>query len=52
MQQKKDSQFIIRINSEQKDQFVSLCDDLDSSAAREVRLFIKQFIKKHGSKNS
>lgn len=41
---KKDSQLIIRINGEQRDEFVSLCEDLDTSAAREVRRFIKQFI--------
>lgn len=41
---KKDSQLIIRINGEQRDDFVSLCEDLDTSAAREVRRFIKQFI--------
>ncbi|GLO63677.1 hypothetical protein MACH09_41850 [Vibrio sp. MACH09] len=41
---KKDSQLIIRINGEQRDEFVSLCEDLDTSAAREVRRFIKHFI--------
>ncbi len=48
---KKDSQLIIRINGEQRDKFVSLCDDLDTSAAREVRRFIKQFIEEHESEN-
>ncbi len=48
---KKDSQLIIRINGEQRDKFVSLCDDLDTSAAREVRRFIKQFIEEHESDN-
>lgn len=41
---KKDSQLVIRINSEERNSFVDLCDDLDTSAAREIRRFIKQFI--------
>ncbi|CDT43479.1 hypothetical protein [Vibrio coralliirubri] len=40
----KDSQLIIRINSELKDSFISLCDDMDTSAAREIRQFIKKFV--------
>ncbi|MBN2792925.1 MAG: hypothetical protein JXQ81_10490 [Desulfuromonadales bacterium] len=41
---KKDSQLVIRINSEERDSFVTLCDELDTSAAREIRRFIKSFI--------
>ncbi|SEA26569.1 hypothetical protein SAMN05660420_01654 [Desulfuromusa kysingii] len=41
---KKDSQLVIRINSEERDHFVSLCDELDTSAAREIRRFIKGFL--------
>ena len=41
---KKDSQLVIRINGTERDQFVSLCDELDTSAAREIRKFIKSFI--------
>ena len=44
---KKDSQLIIRINSEERQQFVQLCEDLDTSAAREVRHFIRAFVKQH-----
>ena len=44
---KKDSQLIIRINGEERDAFVSLCEDLDTSAAREIRQFIRTFIKQH-----
>ncbi|PLX90667.1 MAG: hypothetical protein C0620_13280 [Desulfuromonas sp.] len=44
---KKDSQLLIRINGEERDQFVSLCDELDTSAAREIRKFIKTFIREH-----
>jgi hypothetical protein len=43
----KDSQLIIRINVSDRDQFVSLCDSLDTSAAREIRRFIRDFLKEH-----
>ncbi len=43
----KDSQLVIRINKKERDEFVSLCDDLDTSAAREIRRFIRDFIKQH-----
>lgn len=42
---KKDSQLVIRINSVERDQFVELCDELDSSAAREIRGFIRDFLR-------
>ena len=44
---KKDSQLVIRINGEERDEFVSLCEDLDSSAARELRKFIRRFVAEH-----
>ena len=44
---KKDSQLIIRINGEERDRFVSLCDELDTSAAREIRRFIRDFLREH-----
>ncbi|SMF01011.1 hypothetical protein [Pseudobacteriovorax antillogorgiicola] len=44
---KKDSQLIIRINSDERDQFVSLCEDLDTTAAREIRRFIRHFLDEH-----
>ena len=44
---KKNSQLIIRIKKEERDEFVELCDELDTSAAREIRLFIRSFLKKH-----
>ncbi len=42
---KKDAQLLIRINSEERDEFIELCDELDTSAAREIRRFIRSFIK-------
>ena len=44
---KKDSQLIIRINGEERDLFVSLCEELDTSAAREIRKFIRRFLDEH-----
>jgi len=44
---KKDSQLVIRINGEVRDQFVELCDELDTSAAREIRRFIQEFLREH-----
>jgi len=44
----KDSQLIIRINRSERDAFVALCHELDTSAAREVRQFIRGFLKDRG----
>lgn len=42
----KDGQLLIRIKKEERDQFIELCESLDTSAAREIRHFIRRFIKK------
>ncbi|MET4024872.1 hypothetical protein ABIE59_000383 [Marinobacter sp. MBR-99] len=44
---KKDSQLLIRISSAEREQFIELCEQLDTSAAREIRQFIRGYIKKH-----
>ncbi len=44
---KKDSQLLLRIGREERDEFVALCEELDTSAAREIRRFIKKFIAEH-----
>ncbi|MEO1137062.1 MAG: hypothetical protein AAFW68_10730 [Pseudomonadota bacterium] len=44
---KKDSQLVIRLNRELRDRFVDLCDELDTSAARELRGFMKEFVRRH-----
>ncbi|CUJ16227.1 hypothetical protein TA5114_00844 [Cognatishimia activa] len=44
---KKDAQLILRLNKEQRDAFVDTCRELDTSAAREIRRFIKKFLKEH-----
>ncbi|MBM96550.1 MAG: hypothetical protein CMI09_11985 [Oceanospirillaceae bacterium] len=44
---KKDAQLLIRINGEERDEFIALCDELDTSAAREIRKFIRGFVREH-----
>ena len=44
---KKDSQLVIRISGEERDRFVSLCEEMDTSAAREIRKFIGRFLKEN-----
>lgn len=44
---KKNAQFVLRLDKELRDRFVEACDDLDTSAAREVRRFIKKFMKRY-----
>jgi flagellar motor switch protein FliG len=45
---KKDAQLILRLDKEQRDAFVDLCKEMDTSAAREIRRFIRGFLKEHG----
>ncbi len=44
---KKDSQLVLRLDKEERDAFVDLCKELDTSAAREIRAFIRKFMKEH-----
>lgn len=46
---KKDSQLLIRISTPEREQFLQLCEELDTTAAREIRQFIRGFIKKNKS---
>lgn len=46
----KDGQLVIRVNKADRDEFIALCDDLDTSAAREIRAFMKRFVREHGAK--
>ena len=41
---KKSSQMIIRLEKHEKDQFQDICEDLDTSAAREMRRFMREFV--------
>ena len=44
---KKNAQLVLRINKDTRDRFIEACQDLDTSAAREVRRFIKSFLRKY-----
>lgn len=44
---KKDSQLVLRLDRGERDAFVELCRELDTSAAREIRRFIRGFMKDH-----
>jgi hypothetical protein len=41
---KKDSQLLIRVNGDERDAFLEVCEALDTSAAREIRRFMRNFI--------
>jgi hypothetical protein len=47
----KDSQLVLRLDKSERDAFVDLCKDLDTSAAREIRAFIRDFLERHRSKD-
>ena len=44
---KKDAQLVLRLDKKMRDRFIDACKDLDTSAAREVRKFIKKFLKRY-----
>ncbi len=44
---KKNSQLVLRLDKEERDAFVERCKELDTSAAREIRGFIRRFLKDH-----
>jgi hypothetical protein len=44
---KKDAQLVLRLDRETRDRFKAACQDLDTSTAREVRKFIKRFLKRY-----
>ncbi len=48
----KDSQLIIRINRVDRDRFVDACAEIDTSAAREIRRFIRAFIDQESDRAS
>ena len=44
---KKNAQLVLRLNRDLRDRFVEACQELDTSAAREVRRFIKGFLRQY-----
>ena len=49
---RKDSQLVLRLPKAERDAFVALCEDLDTSAAREIRHFIRQFLRDHQNRET
>ena len=41
---KKEAQLVIRLDKDLRDQFVDACQQLDTSASRELRRFMKRFL--------
>jgi hypothetical protein len=46
----KGSQLVIRIDKAERAAFVSLCEELDTSAAREIRRFMRGFVAAHAQR--
>ena len=46
---KKGSQLVIRVDKAERDAFVALCDRLDTSAAREIRRFMRERVAAHAA---
>lgn len=44
---KKNSQLVLRLDKGERDAFVEKCKQLDTSAAREIRRFIRAFMKEN-----
>jgi len=44
---KKNAQLVLRLTQEERDAFVDLCEELDTSASREIRGFIRRFMKEN-----
>ncbi len=47
---KKGSQLVLRIDKAERDAFVALCDRMDTSAAREIRRFMREQVAAHTAK--
>ena len=47
--EKKDGQLILRLDKDERDEFVKLCKKMDTSASREIRRFIRSFMKENGA---
>lgn len=44
----KDSQLVLRLEKAERDEFITLCKKMDTSAAREIRRFIREFLEQNG----
>ncbi len=44
---KKDVQLVLRLERQLRDDFVKACNEVDTTAAREIRRYIKRFLKRY-----
>lgn len=44
---KKDAQLVLRLERELRDDFITACAEVDTTAAREIRRYIKRFLKRY-----
>lgn len=44
---KKEAQLVIRLDKDLRDKFVAACQDIDTSASREMRRFMKRFLARY-----
>ena len=49
-EKKKASQLVIRVEKAERDAFVALCNTLDTSAAREIRRFMRDMVASEAAK--
>ena len=47
---KKSSQLVLRIEKHEKDRFIAACEAIDSSAGREIRRFMREFVEAQSAK--
>jgi len=47
---KKDAQLMIKLDKDLKKDFNKLCKELDTSASREIRHMMRDFVEKHKGK--
>lgn len=44
---KKDAQLVLRLERKLRDDFITACAEVDTTAAREIRRYIKRFLKRY-----
>ena len=47
-EQDEEAKLVVRIEAELRDAFITACQDMDTTASREVRRFIRQFLTRSG----
>jgi hypothetical protein len=47
IKKKKEAQLVIRLDKNTRDEFVDACQSIDTTASRELRVFIKKFLRNY-----